>query len=412
MHIVVVGAGLAGLAAAKEAAGEGHQVTVLEASDGPGGRVRTDLVDGFRLDRGFQILLAAYPEATRTLDYETLDLQPFSPGALVRWDGRFHRVADPFRQPLGLWSTLTAPIGSPVDKARILAFRRAVGRGNLADLWRRPETTARRRLQDAGFSDTIIERFLGPLFSGITLDAELGGSSRVLEFVFRMLGAGDAVIPANGMGSIADQLAGGLPSDTLRLSCPVRSVEPGKVTLEDGETIAGDRIIVATDQNEASRLAGTPDRGWRGVTSVWLSAVEPPTTDPILMLNGSGSGPINSVAVMSEVSSAYAPANRSLIVASAPTITAGLVDDVRGQLEDWFGPAASGWDVLRVDEIEHAQPVHQPGHDRAGALATEGGIFVCGDHVRDPSINGALGSGRAAARAATDQDPADEDGSR
>ena len=400
MQIAVVGAGLAGLAAAIEATTAGHDVVVLEASDGPGGRVRTDEVDGFRLDRGFQILLTAYPEAGALLDYDSLDLRAFSPGALVRHDGAFHRIADPLRAPTRILDTLRAPLGSPIDKVRILAFRRAVNRGDLADLWRRPETTARRRLADAGFSDTIVERFLGPLFAGITLDPDLSGSSRVLEFVFRMLAGGDAAVPARGMGRMAEQLAARLPAGALRLSSAVRSVEPGKVTTEGGELIEADAIIVATDMTEAARLTGSDDRGWRSVTTVWLAADEPPLTEPILVLGGSGTGPLNSLAVMSEVSPHYAPPGRSLIAASSPRVQADLVDDIKAQLQRWYGPVAAGWEVIRVDEIPRAHPCQPVGHERAGALATAEGIVVSGDHVRDASINGALGSGRAATRAA------------
>lgn len=395
----MIGAGLAGLAAAVEVSGNGHDVVVLEASDGPGGRVRTDEVDGFRLDRGFQILLTAYPEAQDLLDYGELDLRPFSPGALVRFDDRFHLVADPLRSPAKLLDTVRSPIGSPIDKARILALRQAVRRGDLASLWQRPESTARFRLEQAGFSEAMIERFLGPLFAGITLDAELGGSSRVLEFVFRMLSAGDAVIPARGMGRIADQLAARLPDGSLRLSTPVEAVETNTILVAGGERIEADAVIVATDLDEAGRLAGTPVRGWRGVTSVWLAAEEPPLTEPILVLNGTGTGPLNSTTVLSEVSPHYAPPGRWLIVASTPSVGPGLVDGMRAQLASWFGAVADTWQVLRVDEIERAQPTHLTGQDRTGALATEDGIVVCGDHVRDPSINGAIGSGRAAARA-------------
>lgn len=398
MEIAVIGAGLAGLAAGVELSQLGQQVTVFEASDGPGGRVRTDVVDGHRLDRGFQILLSAYPEARDLLDYGALDLRPFAPGAVVRIGDGFHRLGDPLREPAKLLDTLRAPIGSPIDKARILAFRRSVSKGTLAELWQRPETTAAERLTDAGFSDKMIERFLNPLFSGITLDPDLGSSSRVLEFVFRMLGAGDAVVPAEGMGAIADQLAARLPGGSLQLSTPVHTVTGKSVSLEGGETLDFDHVVVATGMSEAAELAGVVDRGWRGVTSVWMRADEPPIDEPALVLNGTSTGPINSLAVMSAVSPAYAPAGSSTIVISTPAVGAGLADEMKRQLGQWFGSVAGGWDVLRVDEIQRAQPRHPIGHERTGALQTESGVWICGDHVRDPSINGAFGSGRALAR--------------
>ncbi len=393
---------MAGLAAAVELAEAGDELVVLEASDGPGGRVRTDSVDGHLLDRGFQILLTAYPEAQRLLDYDALDLRPFAPGALVRIGAAFHRVGDPLREPTSLLDTVRAPIGSPLDKARILALRRAATSGDLAELWHRPETSAAERLREAGFSTSMIERFLRPLFSGITLDSSLGGSSRVLEFVFRMLSTGDAAVPARGMGAIPEQLAARLPAGALRLSTPVAAVSDSSVTLENGETLSAGRVIVATGMTEAAKLTGLDDRGWRGVTSVWLAADEPPITEPMLVLNGSGFGPINSMAVMSQVSPNYAPPGSSTIVVSSPEIRPGLVADMRRQLASWFGPAANRWTELRIDEIARAQPTHPVGHDRTGAIQTGSGIWVCGDHLRDASINGAIGSGRALARSLSD----------
>ena len=82
--VAIVGAGLAGLTCAQDLTRAGLQCTVVEATDGVGGRVRTDAVDGFLLDRGFQILLSAYPQVKQRLDTAALDIGDFEPGALVR----------------------------------------------------------------------------------------------------------------------------------------------------------------------------------------------------------------------------------------------------------------------------------------------------------------------------------------
>ncbi|MEM7276293.1 MAG: NAD(P)/FAD-dependent oxidoreductase [Actinomycetota bacterium] len=398
MDIAIVGAGLAGLSAANELVRRGHQVTVFEAGDGPGGRVRTDRIDGHLVDRGFQILLEAYPYARSILDYRTLDLRKFAPGAMVRIEDGFHRIGDPLREPARLLDTVRAPIGSPIDKARILAFRRSVNRGSVTDIWDRPETTARQRLSDMGFSNRMIDRFLTPLFAGITLDPDLGGSSRVLEFVFRMLSAGDAAVPADGMGAISDQLADRLPAGALSLESPVDRVDAGSITLAGGEKIKADAVVVATGVTEAALLAEIEDRGWRGVTSLWLAADEPPIDEPVLVLNGAGTDPINSLVVMSQVSDRYSPAGASTIVVSSPVLRAGLVEDMRTQLRSWFGPVADSWRELRVDEIERAQPIQPVGLGPRGAYLTPNGVWICGDHTTDPSINGALASGQAVAR--------------
>lgn len=389
---------MAGLAAAVDLHDAGHDVQVIEASDRPGGRVRTDEIDGHLVDRGFQVVLAAYPDVWQLLDAGVLDLQFFLPGALVRHDGRFHKVGDPLQDPSSLVDTLRAPIGSVADKLRILNFRRQVRSGSVDGLWLRPETTAAERLARAGFSETMIERFLKPLFAGITLDPDLGGSSRMLEFVFRMMSQAGVGVPAEGMAAMPAQLAGRLPADAIRLSAPVAAAEAGQVELETGETVTADAVVIATDGTSAAALAGTDDHGWRSVTTAWFRAPASPLSEPILALNGEGSGPINSVAVMSDVAPAYAPAGSATIAVSAPTITDGLVDEMEKQLRRWF-PDAVDWELLRVDEVHQALPIHQPGHDPFGALQTDDGLWVCGDHRTDPSLNGAVASGRAVAAA-------------
>ena len=399
MDIVVIGAGLAGLAAAIELQSTGHTVAVYEASDAPGGRVRTDTVDGHLLDRGFQVVLTAYPELRHLFDLDQLDVRAFEPGALIRFDGAFHRVADPLRKPAALLDTVRSPIGSARDKARILGFLRSVTKGTVAELWRRPETTALERLRAAGFSDTMIERFLRPLFAGITLDPELAGSSRMLEFVFRMLASGATGVPAAGMQAIPDQLAGRLAEGALHLSCPVVEVSGRHITLADGQRVAGDAVILATDATAAAQLCGTADHGWRGTTTVWFRAAEPPVEDPVLVLSGEGVHPIDSVAVLSQVAPAYAPAGTATVAASTPGTGADLVPAMRSTLRHWFGPAADTWDVLRVDQIERAHPIRPLGQDHVAPLQLDTDVWVCGDHRRDPSINGALASGRSVARA-------------
>ena len=395
--VVVVGAGLAGLAAGIELQRAGRDVIVLEASDGPGGRVRTDVVDGYRLDRGFQILLTAYPEARRLLDFETLDLRPLRPGAMVRIDDGFARIGDPLRRPADLVATLAAPVGSIVDKLKVLQFRRSVSRGSLDDLWSRTETTGRELLEDAGFSSTMIDVFLQPLFSGVTLDPALSGSSRVIEFVFRMLSQGDAAVPALGMGCISDQLANHL-GERLRLQSPAERVSATEVLLASGETLSARAVIVATDLTTASQLTDVNRRGWSSVTSVWFTADEPPVQYPGIVLNGTGRGPINSMVVMSAVSPAYAPTGRHLIVASSPGVGSDVPEALHQQLASWFA-GASAWEPIRVDQIDRAQPVQPPGLPRTPTRLANG-VILAGDHCADSSINGALASGAQAAATA------------
>ena len=254
--VIVIGAGLSGLACALTLQERGLAPLVLEASDGIGGRVRTDQHQGFLLDRGFQVLQTWYPEARRWLDYGPLDLRPFYPGALVRHGGRFHRVSDVWRRPWRLPEMLLSPIGTLGDKLRLLGLRQRCLRGSIADLYARPETTALARLKDLGFSTRMLDRFFKPFFSGVFFDPELAVSSRSFEFLFRAFALGDTALPARGMGEIPAQLAARLTGDWLRLGCRVTGLEQGQAVLDSGERLDARALVIATDPWAAARLLG------------------------------------------------------------------------------------------------------------------------------------------------------------
>jgi len=403
--VIIVGGGLAGLCCAIRLQRRGVRFLLLEASDGVGGRIRTDVVDGFRLDRGFQVFLTSYPEAKRTLDYDALHLRPFLPGALVRHAGKFHLLADPWRRPFAAVRSLFSPIGTVADKLHVAQLRSRTLKGSVEDRFREPETTTLRALQDIGFSTSMIDRFFRPFLGGILLDSELQTSSRMFQFVFRMFSLGSVCLPAEGMEAIPRQLASALPLSGIRLGARVVRVQSGSVSLESGEQLNARGVVVAADGAVAAQLLGDAiSSAGQAVTCLYFAAERPPIEQPILVLNGERRGPINNLCVPTLVAPSYGPGDASLVsvtVLGIPEDADRLLTEVREQLGDWFGPAVKAWHHLRTYRIPYALPRQVPPALDAPErpVRWQPGIYVCGDHRDNASIQGAMVSGRRAAEA-------------
>ena len=404
-EVIVVGAGLAGLTCARLLHQAKVRVRVLEASDGVGGRARTDEVDGFRLDRGFQVFLTAYPEPRRWLEERALELRRFAPGARVWKGGRLHLLADPLRRPWHAARTALSPVGSFLDKLHVLDLWKQAQAGTVEDVFLRPQKTSRAYLADVGFSDAMVESFFQPFFGGIFLERQLRTSSRMLEFVFRMFARGAAAVPARGMGALAGQLASRLPEGALRLGTPVEEVFGHRVRLASGARETCDAVVVATDGPSAEALLpGLPPQRTTSVTCLYFAAPEPPVRGPYLVLNGEGRGPVNNLAVMSEVAPSYAPAGQALVsvsVVAEADSSPELEARVREQLTEWFGAGVAGWRHLRTYAIAHALPEQLPEsfQEPHRRVRLSPGLYACGDYRENGSIEGAMVSGRRAAEA-------------
>ena len=393
--VVVVGAGLAGLAAAREIRRRGREVIVLEASDGVGGRVRTDVVEGFRLDRGFQIVLDAYPELHRQFDVPALALRPFGRGARIWVGDRFWRIADPRTKPMSVLASALAPIGTMADKVRLAALMLKLRGADPRSLLRGEDVPTSEALERARFSEAIINRFFTPLFGGIQLDPQLTASRRMFDSILRCFALGDAAVPSLGMQALPDQLAAGLPAGTVHLDAPVGEVRPGGVTMVSGTRIDASAIVVAVEGPVAARLLPIRDVVSRAASCVWYAAPTPPTKDRLIVLDGSGEGPAYNVAVMTDVASTYGSGRGSLVAAACPGVADPDIEPVvRAQLRHWWGGRVDGWRHLRTDAIPHGQPGQAPPFSPKRRVALGDGLFVCGDHRDTPSIQGALYSGR------------------
>ena len=400
--VLIVGAGLAGLTCARRLHEEGVATTVIDAADRVGGRVRTDIVDGYRLDRGFQVLLTAYPEAQRWLDYGALELRSFCPGARV-WTGRaWATVADPRRRWSDLFPSLLADVGSASDKLRVARWALAAVRSGAEDHWEATETSALEALQQRGFSQRMIERFWRPWLSGIFLESDLATSSRMLDFVFGMFARGETAVPRYGMQAIPDQLAAGLPGESIVLGENVTSIEGRTVCARSGHSWQAEQIVLAVDDAAAVQLGFVEDPvTWRSARCLYFGVPERVERDPLLMINGTPDGVINHLSWMEAVSADYAPAGHSLLMVGLRPELAGSQEEMEAaalrQLGKWFGEAPNrDWRLLRHSHVPRALPSRRPLR-RTPQVPVAPGVWRCGDANSTASIQGAMESGRATA---------------
>lgn len=403
-EVVVVGAGLAGLACARRLSTSGVAVTVLEAADAVGGRVRTDVVDGFLCDRGFQLLNPAYPEARRTLDLHALRLRPLAAGVVVATGGGRRLLADPRRTPptrlvrsvVGALATLR----SPRETAAFVAWALRDVTAHPADLLAAPDEPWGDALDARGITAELRHEVLEPFLAGVIGERDGVTSRRFVDLLVRSFGKGRPSVPAAGMQAVPDQLAGGLPAGTVHTGVPVASVAPGRVRTPDGE-VSARAVVVATDPATAGSLLGLDVPATRGLTTFWHVADEPPTSSPELHVDGDGRGPVVNSVVLSASAPGYSPDGRALIATTVlgDAGDAGTEAAVRAQLRYVYGRDTARWSLLRTHALPQALTAMPPPLDVRRPVALGDGLFAAGDHRDSASSQGALVSGRRAADA-------------
>jgi phytoene dehydrogenase-like protein len=394
-EVVVIGAGLAGLSAATRLAAAGCDVQLLEAGGHTGGRLATVRIDGFAVDRGFQVLNTGYPRAA-DLDLGALELGWFERGAVIRVDGRAHRVVDPRKRPAAALGTASAPIGSVREKAALTLFSLRAGYTPVEHLLRSPERRAEEALRAAGVGDTALERFLRPFLAGVLLEDELATSSRYLDLLWRSFVRGAIGLPADGMQAVGEQLAGRLGTGCVHLHTRVRAVSSGSVVTDSGIWTA-DAVVVATDPGTAAELLPAVEAvASREVTTHLHVLPQSPWPTPLIVLGQPRGRLVNSV-VLSDAQPRYSPDGRALVASS--TLVRTTEDEVRAEIAAAHDVSPSDLEHLASVTVPGAQPAALPPLQLRRPVDLGDRLFVCGDHRDTPSIQGAMASGARAARA-------------
>lgn len=396
--VVVVGAGMAGLVCALDLESRGLEVRVLERAAQVGGRIRTDVIDGFRCDVGFQLLNAAYPQVKRLIDVPALGLQKFAAGVRVQLGERDAVLGDPRRAPRLLAATLRSGL---LDVGDIFGLTRwalptlmSPQRGA-----RRADRSLAESLTAAGVTGRLRRQVLEPFLRGVLADDPAPASATFVRLLIRSFLLGTPGLPQEGMQALPQQLARRLRA-SVETDTTVLGVGPGPVVRTEAGTVRARAVVVATDLPAAAELGLTPARASGGLTTWWFAAAPGLPQDKLLCVDGLA-GPVANTAVVSAAAPSYAPPSRHLV--QLTTVADAGLDDAQARAEAGrlWRTDATGWDLLVRHDVRVALPITRPPLQLRRSVDLGDGVFLCGDHQDTPSIQGAMASGQRTAAAAS-----------
>ena len=399
--ITIVGAGISGLIAALNLEEKGFSTTIYEKTSSSGGRVKTDVIEGHRMDLGFQVLLDAYPMAQKYLNLEALKLQKFLPGAVIFKDGKAQTLGDPLRDLSLLLPTLASGLGTFADKFKILALNRELKKIDAESIFKEPETTTLQFLQNKGFSQNIINDFFKPFFSGIFLEPDLKTSSRMFRFVYKMFGEGLATLPLDGIRAISKQLEMRLQRTEIIFDTEVTEVSGQELVLKDNTLINSDYIIIATPAAKLVPNLRGQGNAWKGCDTLYFSAKKRAIDKPLIGLIASKKALINNIFYLTSLGRQWSDSGELLcvtVVKSHNLDQHNLVTRVQNELKEFC-------EIDNLSFIKHYQiarglpDLSDVQYDLAPSESqlTEH-IFLAGDQLLNGSLNAAMISGERAAQ--------------
>ncbi|MEN8746017.1 MAG: FAD-dependent oxidoreductase [Polaribacter sp.] len=398
--IHIIGAGVSGLIAAKVLENNGYSPTIIEASASVGGRVKSDTVQGYQLDHGFQVLLTSYPAAKKYLDFKPLALQELVPGATIFKNGKSQTIGDPLRNLSLVFPTLFASIGNFSDKLKILKLNRHLKKKSISAIFKTPETTTLAYLQKLGFSEAMLQDFFKPFFSGIFLEPNLDTSSRMFEFVYKMFGDGLAVIPKSGMQAISNQLKKGLKNTKIHFETPVKSVKNEIITLQDGSEIESHFTIIATEASDLVANLKNQATAWKSCDTLYFETSKRTLQKPIIGLIADKNALINNLFYHSSVAMEMKGDKEllSVTVVKDHDLTAEkLIEKVAKELHVFCGIVHPKF--IQHYQIKKALPKLSNLQYELSSTETKltSSIFLAGDQLLNGSLNAAMIAGERAA---------------
>ena len=398
--IYIVGAGVSGLVAAQVLENQGYQPVILEASDRAGGRVKTDIKNGFQLDHGFQVLLSSYPAAQKYLNFKALKLQELKPGAVIFNNGKQQIIGDPLRDISTLFSTLFSGIGTLSDKFKIFQLNLKLKNKSIEAIFSSDEISTKVYLQEFGFSSQIITQFFTPFFKGIFLENELTTSSRMFEFVFKMFGEGLAVLPKGGIEEISKQLVSNLKHTTFQYNTQVSSVSNEEIVLHTGEKLVSTATIIATDASKLVRDAPSKNLIWKSCQTLYFTANKRVIEKPMIGLVSKKDSLINNIFYHTSVATNSNNTEELLsvtVVKEHQFSEKQLIAAVTKQLKEEC--TIDHLTFLAVYHIEKALPDLKDIKYEVSPSESQlsSGIFLAGDIQLNGSLNAAMIAGEKAA---------------